>query len=85
MMMMMMLKNLLGKMNAQMMLKPSTKLFAHIFLIKMYFFVQPQNDMYLLMEGLHEYKGLLSTLPDALMVHRVNNNLIMLLEIFLNV
>ncbi|ESN98565.1 hypothetical protein HELRODRAFT_185844 [Helobdella robusta] len=31
---------------------------------------QPQNDMLYLLEGLHSYKGLLSTVPDTLMIHK---------------
>ena len=32
---------------------------------------QPKHDMAHLMEGLQEYKGILSTLPDALSVYKV--------------
>jgi len=32
---------------------------------------QPQHDLCHLLEGLNEYKGLLSTFPDILLVYRV--------------
>ena len=32
---------------------------------------QPRNDMLHLMDGVLEYKGILSTLPDVLSVYRV--------------
>jgi len=35
-------------------------------------YFQPRNDIYHLMEGLNEYRGLLSVLPDILLVHRVS-------------
>jgi len=32
---------------------------------------QPQHDLCHLLEGLNEYKGILSTFPDILLVYRV--------------
>jgi len=34
---------------------------------------QPQHDLCHLLEGLNEYKGLLSTFPDILLVYRVRS------------
>jgi len=34
--------------------------------------LQPKNDMAFLLDGLQEYRGILSTFPDTLMLHKVS-------------